>query len=89
MEGENGSPEKSMWAHRKLADRETHFYYDITDTIITECVKRGVGTLMVSWSEDMRESDWSKTGNKKLYDGRSTTSSSTSHTRARYMVSRC
>jgi len=24
-----------MWARRKLADRETHFYHVLTDTIIT------------------------------------------------------
>ncbi len=35
--------------------------------IITECVERGVGTLAVSWPEDVRESDWGKTGNKKLH----------------------
>ena len=56
-----------MWARRKLADRETHFYHTLTDTIITECVERNVGTLAVSWPEDVRESDWGKTGNKKLH----------------------
>jgi transposase, IS605 OrfB family, central region len=66
-EGDNGPSEKSMWARGKLADRETHFYHTLTDTIITECVKRGVGTLAVSWPEDVRESDWGKTGNKKLH----------------------
>jgi len=66
-EGENGPSEKSMWARRKLADRETHFYHVLTDTIITECVERGVGTLAVSWPEEVRESDWGKTGNKKLH----------------------
>jgi IS605 OrfB family transposase len=66
-EGENGPSETSMWARRKLADRETHFYHVLTDTIITECVERGVGTLAVSWPEDVRESDWGKTGNKKLH----------------------
>ena len=66
-EGENGPSETSMWARRKLAYRETHFYHTLTDTIITECVERGVGTLAVSWPEDVRESDWGKTGNKKLH----------------------
>lgn len=66
-EGENGPSERSMWARQKLADRETHFYHALSDTIITECVERGVGTLAVSWPEDVRESDWGKTGNKKLH----------------------
>jgi len=66
-EGENGPSEKSMWARQKLTDRETHFYHVLTDTIITECVDRGVGTLAVSWPEDVRESDWGATGNKKLH----------------------
>jgi len=39
-EGENGPSEKSMWARRKLTERETHFYHVLTDTIITECVER-------------------------------------------------
>jgi transposase len=59
-EGENGPSEQSMWARRKLAARETHFYHTLTDTIITERVERGVGTLAVSWPEDVRESDWGK-----------------------------
>jgi len=66
-EGENGPSEKSLRARRKLAARETHFYHALTDTIITECVERGVGTLAVSWPEDVRASDWGKTGNKKLH----------------------
>ena len=48
-EGENGPSEKSMWARRKLAERETHFYHTLTDAIITECVEREVGMLAVSW----------------------------------------
>lgn len=56
-----------MWARRKLADRETHFYHVLTDTIITEYVERGVGTLAVSWPEEIRTSNWGKTGNKKLH----------------------
>jgi len=67
MEGENGPSEKSMWARRKLTERETHFYHVLTDTIITECVERGVGTLAVSWPEDVREADWGAMGNKKLH----------------------
>jgi transposase, IS605 OrfB family, central region len=60
-----------MWARRKLSlsDRETQYYHyhTLTDAIITECVERGVGTLAVSWPEDVRESDWGKPGNKKLH----------------------
>ena len=56
-----------MWARQKLAERETHFYHALTDAIITECVERGVGTLAVSWPGNVRESDWGKTGNKKLH----------------------
>jgi len=66
-EGENGPSEKSEWARSKLTERETHFYHMLTNAIITECVERGVGTLAVSWPEDIRESDWGKTGNKKLH----------------------
>ncbi|WP_254535931.1 RNA-guided endonuclease InsQ/TnpB family protein [Halomarina litorea] len=66
-EGENGPSEQSMWARRKLADRETHFYHVLSETIISECVERSVGTLAVSWPENVRESDWGKTGNKKLH----------------------
>jgi len=66
-EGKNGPSNKSTWARRKLADRETHFFHVLSDTIITECVERGVGTLAVSWPEDVRDSDWGKTGNKKLH----------------------
>ena len=66
-EGENAPSEQSMWARRKLAARETQFYHTLTDAIITECVERGVGTLAVSWPEDVRESDWGKAGNKKLH----------------------
>jgi transposase len=66
-EGENRASGTSMWARRKLAARETHFSHTLTDTIITECVERGVGTLAVSWPEDVRESDWDTTGNKKLH----------------------
>ncbi len=65
-EGENGPSKKSVWARQKLADRETHFYHALTDTIITECVERGVGTLAVSWPVNVRDSDRGKTGNKKL-----------------------
>ncbi len=64
-EGEDGPSEQSVWTRRKLSERETHFYHTLTDAIITECVERGVGTLAVSWPEDVRESDWGKTGNKK------------------------
>ncbi|ELY43814.1 putative IS1341-type transposase (TCE32) [Natronorubrum sulfidifaciens JCM 14089] len=63
----HGVDESKALARKKLADRETHFYHVLTDTIITECVERGVGTLAVSWPEDVRESDWGKTGNKKLH----------------------
>jgi len=56
-----------MWTRRKLTERETHFYHTLTDALITECVERGVGTLAVSWPEDVRESDWGETGNKKLH----------------------
>jgi len=49
---------------RKTESGTTYFYHVLTDTIITECVERGVGTLAVSWPEDVRESDWGKTGNK-------------------------
>jgi len=66
-EGENGPSNRSEWARRKLTDRETHFYHTLTDQIITECVDRGVGTLAVSWPEDVRDADWGKTGNKKLH----------------------
>ncbi|MFB6362336.1 MAG: RNA-guided endonuclease InsQ/TnpB family protein [Halobacteriales archaeon] len=66
-EGENGPSEASEWARQKLADRETHFYHALTTAIIEECVVRGVGTLAVSWPEDVRESDWGETGNKKLH----------------------
>nr|WP_246279847.1 transposase [Natronomonas salina] len=66
-EGENSPSEKSMWARRKHADRVTNFYHVLTDTVITECVERGVSTLAVSWPEDVRESDWGKTDNKKLH----------------------
>ena len=66
-EGKNGPSETSMWARRKPSERETHFYHTLTDAIITECVERGVGTLAVSWPEDVRESDWGKTGNKKRH----------------------
>ncbi len=66
-EGENGPSERSMWARRKRSERETHFYHVLTDAIITECVERNVGTLAVSWPENVRESDWGNTGNKKLH----------------------
>jgi transposase len=66
-EGKNGPSEKSMWARQKLAERETHFYYVLTNTVITECVERGGGRLAVSWPEDVRESDWGETDNKKLH----------------------
>jgi len=66
-EGDNGPSEKAAWARRKLAERETHFYHTLTSAIIEECVERGVGTLAVSWPENVRESDWGKTGNKKLH----------------------
>ncbi len=46
-----------MWTRRKLSTRETHFYHVLTETIITECIERGVGTLAVSWSEDVRKSE--------------------------------
>jgi len=39
----------------------------LSDAILTECIGRDVGTLAVSWPEDVRESDWGKTGNKKLH----------------------
>ncbi|MFB1066547.1 RNA-guided endonuclease InsQ/TnpB family protein [Natrinema sp. H-ect4] len=65
--GENGPSEKSEWARRKLGNRETHFYHVLAETIIRECVKQNVGTLAVSWPEKVRESDWGKTGNKKLH----------------------
>jgi putative transposase len=88
-EGENGPSAKSMWARRKLADCETHVYHTLTHTIITECVERSVGTLAVSWPEDVRESDWGKTDNKTLHTWRSTTSTGTSNTKARFAASRC
>jgi len=66
-EGENGPSEKSKWARRKLVARETHFYHVLSDAIIEECVERNVGTLAVSWPENVRESDWGTTGNKKLH----------------------
>jgi len=66
-EGDDGPSETSMGARTKLADRETHFYHTLTDSIITECVERGVGTLAVSWPDGVRESNWGKTGNKKLH----------------------
>jgi IS605 OrfB family transposase len=66
-EGENGPSDRSKWARRKLTERETHFYHTLSTAIIDECVARGVGTLAVSWPEDVRESDWGKTGNKKLH----------------------
>ena len=62
-----------MWARRKLADRETHFYHTLTDTIITECVERNVGTLAVGDLSDIREDEngdsreWRQSGNKKLH----------------------
>jgi len=78
-----------MWARGKLADRETHFYHTLTDTIITECVKRGVGTLAVSWPEDVRESDWGRPATRNCTRGRSTASTSTSNTKERSVASRC
>ena len=66
-EGENGPSERSAWARRKLTERETHFYHTLSKAIINECVERGVGTLAVSWPEDVRDSDWGKAGNKKLH----------------------
>ena len=66
-EGENGPPEASERARRKLTARETHVYHALTTTIIEECVERGVGTLAVSWPEDVRAKDWGKTGSKKLH----------------------
>jgi transposase len=65
-EGKNGLSEKSMWARQKLTNRETHFYHALADAIITECVERGVGTLVVSWPENVRESDWGKTGEQEI-----------------------
>jgi IS605 OrfB family transposase len=65
--GETGPSEKARWARDRLADRETHFYHVLTTAIIRECVDRGVGTLAVSWPEDVRESDWGPTGNNKLH----------------------
>jgi transposase, IS605 OrfB family, central region len=66
-EGDDGPSEKAEWARQKLTRRETHFHHTLTDSIIEECVERGVGTLAVGWPEDVRESDWGKTGNKKLH----------------------
>jgi IS605 OrfB family transposase len=66
-EGENEPSKASEWARKKLTNRETHFYHALTAAIIAECVERGVGTLAVSWPEDIREDDWGKTGNKKLH----------------------
>ena len=42
-------------------------YHVLTDIIITECVERGVGTLAVSWSENVCDSGRSKTGDKTLH----------------------
>jgi putative transposase len=66
-EGENEPSETTRWARRKLAARETHFYHVLTDTIIAECVERGVGTLAVSCPENVRGSDRGTTGNEKLH----------------------
>jgi hypothetical protein len=52
-EGGNGPSAQPRWPREKLADRETHFFHDLTETIITECVERGVGTLAVSWPKDV------------------------------------
>jgi IS605 OrfB family transposase len=66
-EGEDGPSERAERARQMLTERETHFYHTLTTAIIRECVQRGVGTLAVSWPEDVREADWGKTGNKKLH----------------------
>ena len=66
-DGENGPSELGEWARRKRSRRETHFYHVLTDAIIEECVSRGVGTVAVSWPENVRDEDWGKTGNKKLH----------------------
>ena len=63
----NVPSETSMRARWKLAARETHFSHTLTDAIIRECVERGVGMLAVSWPANVRESNWGKTGNKKLH----------------------
>jgi transposase len=55
---EAGPSETSEWAQQKLTDHEMHFYHTLTTVIIEECIERGVGTLAVSWPEDVRESDW-------------------------------
>jgi len=52
---------------RKTGNRETHFYHVLTEAILEECVTQIVGTLAVSRSENVREADRGRTGNKRLH----------------------
>jgi IS605 OrfB family transposase len=66
-EGENGPSQQAKQLRKKRNRRETHFYHTLTKTIIEKCVKRGVGTLVVGWPEDVRSDDLGKTANKWLH----------------------
>jgi IS605 OrfB family transposase len=66
-EGENGPSKEALRLRQKRTRRETHFYHTLSKTIIEECVKRGVGTLVVGWPEDVRSEDLGKTANKWLH----------------------
>jgi putative transposase len=72
-EGENGPSRRARNAKRTLKDRRQHFHHTLSKRIITECVERNVGRLMVGDLGGIRSEDdgsgrsWGRHGNKMLH----------------------
>ncbi len=72
-EGENGLSRRARNAKRTLKDRRQHFHHTLSKRIITECVERNVGRLMVGDLGGIRSEDdgsgrnWGRHGNKMLH----------------------
>jgi putative transposase len=72
-EGENGLSRRARSAKRTLKDRRRHFHHTLSKRIITECVERNVGRLMVGdlggirAEDDGSGRDWGRHGNKMLH----------------------
>ncbi|SEP03035.1 transposase [Halogranum amylolyticum] len=71
---DNSSSRKATRLDRKRTGRRTHFLHALSKAIVTECVERGVGTLVVGDLGGIREGDesgesrnWGDHGNLDLH----------------------
>jgi len=68
-EGENGPNTHAEWARQRKSRRQDYFLHALSKDIVEQCADRGVGTIAVGHSKDIRTDEaWGRHGNKRLHD---------------------